>query len=66
MVNLTGYGVTVARIVWDDLVSVRIRVPRQKRISIYGGYGVAATQRSVAALSRVQIPLVAQLNKILI
>ena len=27
----TGYSVTVARVVWDDLVSVQIRVPRQMK-----------------------------------
>ena len=25
----TGYGVTVARVLWEDLVSVQIRVPRK-------------------------------------
>ena len=48
----------VARIVWDDLVSVRVRVPRQNS-KIYGGYGVMAAQDSVAVSVRVRIPLVA-------
>jgi hypothetical protein len=29
--QLTGYSVTAARVLWEDLVSVQIRVPRLEK-----------------------------------
>ncbi len=41
--QLTGYSVTAARVLWEDLVSVQIRVPRL-RVS-YSGYYICFPSR---------------------
>ena len=54
----------VARIVWDDLVSVQIRVPRPSLKFLKGGYRISVLPEISNLMRGVRLPLPAPLFRI--
>ena len=64
MLKRTGHGVTVARVLWEDLVPVRIWVPRQK--IKFAGVAQWSVQWPSKPRTWVRFPSPAQIKKALI